>query len=133
MAGPGLPVNVDTTYSDSSGDPSVKAHQQHHDTLHAWANLFDKDTTKVNGMTLVWNEFSGLWVATLPAGGTLGTVVPGVVIRIMYVGGNWTYAGQSITARPSTRTDIFFELVGGDSTVLDPSWMLESDTREFTS
>lgn len=35
---PDLPTNIDATYSDDPGDPSVKAHQQAHDVLHAWAN-----------------------------------------------------------------------------------------------
>lgn len=33
-----LPVNIDTTYDDDAGDASVKAHQQHHDALHAVYN-----------------------------------------------------------------------------------------------
>lgn len=43
MAGPGLPVNIDTTYADT-GDASVKIHQQHHDLLHGIANAIDDDT-----------------------------------------------------------------------------------------
>lgn len=41
MAGPGLPVTVDADNADDGGDPTVKAHQQHHDALHAIANFFD--------------------------------------------------------------------------------------------
>jgi hypothetical protein len=43
MAGPGLPVNIDTTYADT-GDASVKIHQQHHDLIHGIANAIDDDT-----------------------------------------------------------------------------------------
>ncbi len=44
MAGPGLPVNIDTTYADDAADTSVKLHQQHHDSLHAINNAIDKDS-----------------------------------------------------------------------------------------
>lgn len=43
MAGPGLPVNIDTTYPDA-GDSSVPIHQQHHDLIHAAVNAIDVDT-----------------------------------------------------------------------------------------
>ena len=33
-----LPVNIDTTYANDAGDPSVVAHQQHHDDIHAAVN-----------------------------------------------------------------------------------------------
>lgn len=33
-----LPTNIDATYPDDPNDPSVKLHQQHHDTLHALNN-----------------------------------------------------------------------------------------------
>lgn len=33
-----LPVNIDATYADDGGDPSVKLHQQHHDAIHALYN-----------------------------------------------------------------------------------------------
>ena len=38
MAGPNLPVNIDSTYADDGGDASVKTHQQHHDTIHTAVN-----------------------------------------------------------------------------------------------
>jgi hypothetical protein len=41
MASPGLPVTIDTTYADSGSDPSVKIHQQNHDTIHAMLNRLD--------------------------------------------------------------------------------------------
>lgn len=34
-----LPVTLDSTYADSGTDPSVAAHQQHHDALHARYNI----------------------------------------------------------------------------------------------
>jgi hypothetical protein len=33
-----LPVDIDATYADDSSDASVKAHQQHHDSVHALYN-----------------------------------------------------------------------------------------------
>lgn len=33
-----LPVNIDATSADNASDPSVKAHQQHHDTAHGVVN-----------------------------------------------------------------------------------------------
>lgn len=41
MAGPGLPVDIDTAYSDDAGDASVALHQQHHDAIHAIVNAID--------------------------------------------------------------------------------------------
>lgn len=40
MAGPGLPVNIDSTYPDGS-DSSVAIHQQHHDIIHTIVNSID--------------------------------------------------------------------------------------------
>jgi hypothetical protein len=33
-------------------------------------------------------------------------------------------------SRPSARTDIYFDLIGGDNTVADPGWMINGDARE---
>jgi hypothetical protein len=44
MAGPGLPVNIDTTYADSGTDTTVQLHQAHHDAVHAIVNAIDKDS-----------------------------------------------------------------------------------------
>lgn len=76
MAGPGLPVNIDTTYADSGTDPSVKIHQQNHDTGHTYLDKFDSTIlTGVNGQTLAYNV-GGLIVpvnasSASPAGETL--------------------------------------------------------------
>lgn len=55
MTGPNLPVNTDATYADSPGDPSIKAHQQAHDSIHTIVNWFDKDATRAVGQVLRWN------------------------------------------------------------------------------
>lgn len=41
MAGPALPVNIDTTYADDGSDASVQLHQAHHDAIHAIVNAID--------------------------------------------------------------------------------------------
>lgn len=43
MAGPGLLINIDTTYPDA-GDASVPLHQRDHDAVHGIVNAIDKDT-----------------------------------------------------------------------------------------
>lgn len=47
-----LPVNVDSTYSDT-GDASVKLHQQHHDALHAAYNAARGEGTGMTPARLV--------------------------------------------------------------------------------
>lgn len=63
MAGPNLPVNVDTNNADSATDPTVKAHQQHHDALHALANRWDTATPTV-GQFAYYN--GSVWVGVTP-------------------------------------------------------------------
>lgn len=56
MAGPALPVNIDSTYADSATDASVKLHQQYHDTIHSIVNQFDTGLgTAGVGNVLAWN------------------------------------------------------------------------------
>ena len=60
MAGPNLPVNIDTTYSDA-GDASVKLHQQYHDTVHAYVNKLDTTvlSTTNDGYVLTYDNVAG--------------------------------------------------------------------------
>lgn len=48
-----LPTNIDATYADSATDPTVKNHQQYHDTLHTFFNTWETtapaDLVKVTG------------------------------------------------------------------------------------
>jgi hypothetical protein len=55
MAGPGLPVNVDTTYANSGTDASVKVHQQHHDAVHNVVNDFDIANSGTAGYVPIGN------------------------------------------------------------------------------
>jgi hypothetical protein len=80
MAGPSLPVNIDTTYADSGTDASQKIHQQHHDTAHAYVNLLDTTalSTHNDGDVLEWDATSGSakWVApTAPGSSSIFSMV----------------------------------------------------------
>jgi len=64
MAGPGLPVNIDSFYADSGTDPSVKIHQQNSDIVHTYVNKHDASfLTGTSGQYLGYNS-SGLVVPT---------------------------------------------------------------------
>lgn len=73
MAGPGLPVNIDTSYADDGGDASAKTHQQHHDLTHAVANDFDIANTGTVGYVPIGNG------TVLVTRALLSTDNPGVV------------------------------------------------------
>lgn len=60
---------------------------------------------------------------------TLTTAAPGAVFRCPWNGSAWTYNGSALAARPSARTDIFFELVGAPAATADPSWIATGDSR----
>jgi hypothetical protein len=72
MAGPGLPVNVDTTYSDA-GTVDVRLHQQHHDGAHGVVNLFDIGNVASAGFVPVGTG------SVFVARPLLSTDVPGIV------------------------------------------------------
>lgn len=57
MASPNLPTNIAATYPGNAADPSIKAHQQAHDTVHAAINKAydDKATVQVNLRD--WDDF----------------------------------------------------------------------------
>lgn len=86
MAGPGLPVNVDNTYPDDGTTPSVKLHQQHHDTIHAILNTFhwphvpgSGDFPLHNGTSYLPTNFAaavaGIVYDVMASGGTVGNTV----------------------------------------------------------
>lgn len=75
MAGPGLPVNIDTTYADSGTDASVKTHQQHHDLLHTVVNDFDVASAGTAGYVPIGNG------TVLVTRALLSTDNPGVVVN----------------------------------------------------
>ena len=60
---------------------------------------------------------------------TLARAVPGTVLRCPWNGTAWTYSGVAISARPSARADIYFELIGAPPAIASPSWMLNGDSR----
>lgn len=67
-------------------------------------------------------------VASLGASGfaVLSEAAPGTVFEVLYDGTNWTYAGVTVTARPTNRTDLVMQCVNAiDATV--PSWAIAGD------
>jgi hypothetical protein len=87
MPGPGLPVNVDSTYDDdtTTPDPSVKAHQQHHDVLHAFANEHDTGT-RADRDTFIYDAGTGLFIPR----GAESADVPTVTFELT-AGGAYTF------------------------------------------
>jgi hypothetical protein len=73
MAGPGLPVNVDTSYADSGTDASVQLHQAHHDAVHNVVNDFDTANAASAGFVPVGNG------TVLVTRALLSTDIPGMV------------------------------------------------------
>lgn len=81
----------------------------------------------------------GADIKALRAGGTgsgggitalnLANAAPNTLFRLPWNGSAWTYAGTALTARPSSRTDLYFDLVGAPATTADPAWLLDNDTR----
>ena len=133
MAGPNLPVTIDATYADSNTDPAAKTHQQHHDVIHSMLNQFDRDSLKTDGMVLAWDDATQLWVPTsLTASDgssiitptTYATAAPGTLFRLVWNGVSWP------ASRPSSRTDIYFNLYGAPTTAAVPSWLLLGDQVE---
>jgi hypothetical protein len=130
MAGYNLPVNADATYADSVSDPSVKIHQQHHDIVASFVRTFDKDITPADGQTWVWDDADDLWKPfTLTVDGspvvpptTYATMPSGSIFRLVWNGSAWP------AARPSTRTDVYFDLFGAPTGTPEPSWLQAADT-----
>ena len=75
--------------------------------------------------TLVGQDMKAVAAAQV----TLARAVPGTVLRCPWNGTAWTYAGAALSARPSDRTDIFFDLFGAPSTQADPAWISNGDSR----
>lgn len=73
MAGPALPINIDTTYPDSATDASQKLHQQQHDSIHGIVNQFDTANASSAGFVPVGDG------SVFAARALLSTDVPGVV------------------------------------------------------
>lgn len=71
----GLPVDVDASYADDAGDASVKAHQQHHDTLHAWVKASGPIMPgTVAGQIPVWDTVDGRYEPATPSDVTAADV-----------------------------------------------------------
>lgn len=67
-------------------------------------------------------------VASLGANGftLLSEAAPGTVFEVVYDGTNWSYAGTTVVARPTNRTDLVMQCVNAiDATV--PAWAIAGD------
>lgn len=56
----------------------------------------------------------------------LSSVAPGTTFVVSYDGTNWSYNGQTVTARPSSRTDISM-LCLNPVNATTPSWAIAGD------
>jgi hypothetical protein len=67
-------------------------------------------------------------VASLNANGValLAEAAPGTVFEVVYDGANWSYAGTTVTARPTNRTDIIMQCVNAIDTTV-PAWAIAGD------
>lgn len=82
---------------------------------------------------------SGEVVVTIPGGTgitsiTYANMAKGQRTTLLYNGSTGfvdPYTGAVATSRPSSRPDIYFDCIGGDSSVADPTWFLEGDAREI--
>lgn len=83
MASPNLPVNVDASNIDSSTDPTVKTHQQHHDVIHTLVNRFDATAAPTIGQVY---QFDGtVMVPTTLPSVTNAVTGDGTINRLVYV------------------------------------------------
>jgi len=67
-------------------------------------------------------------VASLNSSGLalLAELAPGTVFEVVYDGTNWSYAGTTVTARPSNRTDLVMQCVNPIDTTV-PAWAIAGD------
>jgi len=84
-----------------------------------------------NGQLLGYDTSLGKWknVTSQAGASTLTSAVTGSVFRCQWNGSAWTYNGTALSARPSARTDIYFDLVGAPAATSDPSWIIPGDSR----
>jgi hypothetical protein len=67
----------------------------------------------------------------VPSGG--GSGITSLTYDNALTGSRFTilYTGSWPASRPSARTDIYFDCVGGTAAVASPAWMLNGDAREI--
>ncbi len=63
---------------------------------------------------------------------TLTQAAPGARFTCLWNSGTskWAYNGTDLNARPSGRTDIFFDLIGAPAATADPVWAIAGDMRK---
>lgn len=86
---------------------------------------------ELNNDTMIGNQNPAEIISVIEAGpqgapgnNTLASAVAGSRFTILWDEVAWP------NTRPSNRTDIYFDLIGGDDTVDDPDWMIDGDARE---
>ena len=94
-------------------------------TSGGWSDVTGKPT--INGTS---PDGSGNYTIAVGGAETLATAPAGSVFRCPWNGSAWTYNGTAMSARPSTRTEIFFGYVGAPAATADPAWALAGDWRE---
>ena len=57
---------------------------------------------------------------------TLANAIPGTTFDVIYDGANWKYAGSTVVARPTSRTDLIMECINAHDTSV-PSWAIAGD------
>lgn len=62
---------------------------------------------------------------------SLANLPPGATFDVVLDGSDWKYAGATITARPTSRTDVVMQCVGATST--PPAWAITGDRLLRTS
>ena len=87
-----------------------------------FSSLSENDILLYDLATAKWNNSTSIE--------TLATAPAGSVFRCPWNGSAWTYDGVALSARPSSRTNIFFGYVGAPAATADPTWALAGDWRE---
>ena len=84
-----------------------------------------------NGQLLGYDSSLQKWKNVTGQNSTLEleSALTGSVFRCQWNGTAWTYSGTALSARPSSRTDIYFDLVGAPASTSDPSWIIPGDSR----
>lgn len=52
---------------------------------------------------------------------------PGLVLRCLWNGTAWAHEGVALTARPTSRSDVYVDLVGAPAGTSRPGWALPGD------
>jgi len=131
MTGPGLPVNIDTTYSDT-GSSDVKLHQQHHDAIHNVVNDFDVANAATIGFVPIGNgtilvarallstDNPGIVQSTKTSNYTLVLTDAGSLVEMNVASANTLTAPPNSSVAFPVGTQISVRQIGAGATTLTP-------------